>query len=68
MDHEYITNNNEEEKLFQEKQKCMYPVFDNIILTDKGKGIVRDHEEDFDAQSVYKELKECCTKYTISCN
>ena len=42
----------------------MYSVFDSVLLTDKGKAIVREHEDDFDAQSVYKKLKEYCTKST----
>ena len=40
----------------------MCSVFDTVLLTDKGKAIVREHEDDFDAQSVYEKLKEYCTK------
>ena len=42
----------------------MCSAFDTVLLTDKGKAIVREHEDDFDAQSVYNKLKEYCTKST----
>jgi hypothetical protein len=44
--------------LFNEKKKFMYAVFERTLQTDQGKAIVRAHEDDFDAQAVYKDLVE----------
>lgn len=46
----------DEKALFQEKQKYMYAVLEKIVCTDRGKAIIREHESDFDAQSVYRKL------------
>ena len=42
--------------LFLEKQKFMYAVFEKTLLTDKGKALVRQNQQSFDAQQIYKEL------------
>ena len=42
----------------------MYAVLDMKVLTDRGKAIVCEHETDFDAQNVYKKLREPCRKST----
>ena len=42
----------------------MYDVLDMKVLTDRGKAIVREHETDFDAQTVYKKLQEHHLKST----
>ena len=47
----------EEMDLFVEQQKYVYAVLESKVLTDFGKSLVRDHELDFDAQSVYKKLR-----------
>jgi len=42
--------------LFLEKQKFMYAVFEKTLLTDKGKALVCQNQQSFDAQQIYKEL------------
>ena len=44
------------DNLFQQKQKFMYNVFSQCLLTSKGKVCVRAHEKDMDAQQVYAQL------------
>jgi hypothetical protein len=46
------------QELFKEKQKYVYAILESKVLTDRGKAIVRDHEDTFDAQEVYKKLTE----------
>jgi hypothetical protein len=43
-------------KLFSEKQKFMYAVFERTLVSDKGKALVRQHLGDFNAQHLYKTL------------
>ena len=43
----------EAKDLFEEKQKFMFAVFEQTLLTDKAKEILRSHEQDYDAQEVY---------------
>jgi Reverse transcriptase (RNA-dependent DNA polymerase) len=47
----------EEMDLFVEQQKYVYAVLESKVLTDFGKSLVRDHEQDFNAQLVYKKLQ-----------
>ena len=47
---------NEARDVFEEKQKFMYAVFEKILLTDKGKAIVRQYSTHFDAQSVHRDI------------
>jgi hypothetical protein len=42
--------------LFAAKQKYVYQIFERTLLTDEGKTIVRAHEDDYNAQEVYKKL------------
>jgi hypothetical protein len=56
LDKFYIPTTPEASELFTEKQKFMYAVFEKILLTDKGKALVRKHAATFDAQRVYKEI------------
>ena len=42
----------------------MYAVFEKILLTDKGKALVRLHQQSFDAQKIYKELSDYAMKST----
>jgi hypothetical protein len=42
----------------------MYSVFQRAMQTDKGKAIVRSYEATHDAQKVYKELYDYCSKST----
>jgi hypothetical protein len=47
-----------QEVVFEQKQKFMYNVFTNIILTSKGKVSVRAESETLNAQKVYASLLE----------
>lgn len=51
-------------ELFDEKQKYMYAVFERTLQTDKGKALVRMYQDTYDAQTIYKELKEYSMKST----
>jgi succinylglutamate desuccinylase len=42
--------------LFEEKQKFMYAVFEKTLLIDKGKALVCQNQQSFNAQQIYKEL------------
>ena len=42
--------------LLNEEQKFMHSVFSTILQTYRGKKFIREHEDDFDAQMVYKKL------------
>ena len=44
----------EEVNLFNEKHNFMHYVFSTTLKTDRGKKFVRDHEDNFDTQIVYK--------------
>ena len=44
-------------ELFALQQDFMYAVFQNTLLTDKGKEIVREHTADRDAQTVFEKLE-----------
>jgi hypothetical protein len=50
--------------LFAEKQMYMYSVFQWALQSDKGKAIVRSHETTHDAQKVYKDMYDYCSKST----
>ena len=50
--------------LFQEKQKFLYAILNNVLQTDIGKTIVRSHLIDKDVQKVYVVLKEHQLKLT----
>jgi hypothetical protein len=50
--------------LFSEKQKFVYAVLESKVQANCGKAIIRDHEHDFDAQKVYKKLKNYHLKST----
>ena len=54
----------EEMDLFVEQQKYVYAVLESKVLTDVGKSFVREHEKDYDAQSVYKKLHDHHLKST----
>jgi hypothetical protein len=53
LDSTYVPVLLEEIDLFKEKQKYLYSVFERTLQSDKGKAIVRSHEDQFDAQKVY---------------
>ena len=47
----------EDTDLFVEQQKYLYAVLESKVWTDFGKSLVREHEHNFDAQSLYKKLQ-----------
>jgi hypothetical protein len=64
LDSTYVPVLLEEIALFNEKQKYLYSVFERTLQSDKGKAIVRSHEDKFDAQKVYKEMYDYCNSST----
>jgi hypothetical protein len=48
----------EDQDSFRKKQRFMYNVFSNIVLTTKGKNCIRDECDSMDAQKVYAALLE----------
>ena len=57
LDSAYIPVGPDALALFKEKQKYMFQVFHAKVQTDKGKELLREHLSDFDAQSMFQELK-----------
>ena len=53
----YVPHGTAAAELFREKKKFIYSVFESVLLTDMGKYFVRQHEDDFDAQAVFRKLK-----------
>ena len=64
LDPAYKPKSPSEEELFNEKQKFVYAILESKVLTDRGKAIVREYEDTFDAQAVYKKLTEHHLKST----
>ena len=58
LDASYKPKTQSEIDLFTEKQKYVYAVLESKVLTDRGKAIVREYEETFNAQAVYQKLVE----------
>ena len=56
LDATYTPMTEEESDLFVEQQKYVYNVLESTVLTDSGKSLVKEHEGDLDAQSVYQKL------------
>ena len=54
LDPDCATLTQEEMSLFSETQKFIQSVFSTTLQTDRGKKFVREYEEDFDAQMVWK--------------
>jgi hypothetical protein len=57
LDSTYTPVTQDEINLFTEKHKFLYAVLESKVLTDRVKAIIRDHEDDFNAQKVYQNLK-----------
>ena len=57
LDSEYVPKAPDEVEVFHEMQTFMYAVLQAVLLTDKGKSLVSEHEATRDAQSIYRELK-----------
>jgi hypothetical protein len=53
FDPNYIPITPEDQALFREMQKYVYAVLETVLRTDRGKAFIREHEDDFDAQTVY---------------
>lgn len=53
----YKPRTSDDMALFVEKQKFVYSVFESVLKTDMGKYIVRQHEDDFNAQEVFRKLE-----------
>jgi len=53
----YVPSTIDGATLFKEKQSFVYSMFNRCVQTDSGKSIVRDHEENYDAQAVYRKLE-----------
>ena len=64
FDTEYVPKEEEEKKLFIKKQCFTYALLNRIVQTDEGKAFVRQHEKDYDAQTVYRKLLDFATKST----
>ena len=56
FDAKYKASSASDKELFEQKQKFMYAVFTKKLLTDKGKSLVREHDTDGDAQTIYRQL------------
>ena len=56
FDISYVPVGEEEIETFQEKQKFIYSVFEDKVLTNTGVTLVRKYEKTYDAQSIYKGL------------
>jgi hypothetical protein len=57
VDSTYIPVTQDEINLFTEKQQFLYAVLETKVLTDRGKDIILDYENDFNSQKVYQKLK-----------
>jgi hypothetical protein len=64
LDPNFVPLTETAKELFIEKQKYVYAVLESKVLTDMGKSIVRDFEDSYDAQQVYKKLTEHHLKST----
>lgn len=64
LDASYSPASQEEMELFTEQKKYVYAVLESKVLTDVGKSLVREHEKDFDAQSLYQKLRDHHLKST----
>jgi hypothetical protein len=64
LDETFVPYTADDIALIAEKHKFVYTVLESKVLTDRGKAIFCDHELDFDAQKVYKKLKDYHIKST----
>ena len=42
----------------------MYSIFDRVLKSNKRKDFIRQHEDDYDTQSIFIKLVDYCTKST----
>jgi hypothetical protein len=60
LEDKYVPVLPDEVALFSKKNKYLYAVFEQTLLSDKGKAIVQAYEDTFDAQKVIKEMYDYC--------
>ena len=65
LDPDYTPSNSEQTELFQLQQEYMYSVFIRTLQTDKGRELIRSHETDFNAQSIYASLLQFYTTNVV---
>jgi len=56
FDPKYKAVSDDDKAVFKEKQKFVYSVFEEKLKTDMGKFFVRLHEQDYNAQEIYRKL------------
>jgi hypothetical protein len=56
LDSNFVPATSKATELFVEKQKVFYAFFDKVLLTDKGKLLVRQYASTFDTQKVFCDL------------
>ena len=61
---DYLAAANDVVNLFREKQKFVHATLDKTLQTDRVKKHAREHENDYDPQSVRQKLISFCTKST----
>ncbi|GAX29003.1 hypothetical protein FisN_7Hu406 [Fistulifera solaris] len=65
LDPDYVPDTDEDEELFKYQKRYMLAVFDTILKTEKSRQILNAHNDDQDAQAVFREVVEY---YTNSAN
>jgi hypothetical protein len=58
LDPSYVPTTKQAKELFIEKQKYVYSVLESKVITDKGRAIVQEYKDTFDAQKVYQKLTD----------
>jgi hypothetical protein len=58
LDPSYVPTIKQTKELFIEKQKYVYSVLVSKVITDKGRAIVQEYKDTFDAQKVYQKLTD----------
>jgi hypothetical protein len=56
LDEYYTPSTLDDIAFFNEKQKFLYAFLKSKVLTDLGKAIIRDHENDYNAQRPYSKI------------
>ena len=64
LDKDYVPNTAEEQALDQVQSHYFFSVLEHVLLTDRGKTIVRKHLETFNARAAYAELVIAMTRST----
>ena len=64
LDPGFVPIDLDDKLLFEEQQRYLFAVFVRTLLTDKGKAIVRQYKDDYDAQRIYKDMVEYASHST----